>query len=372
MALIISQSFKYIARQVLSTTALSVVALSLIFVLGNLFKQIFELLVDRDLPVTSVLQFIVYIFPYSLIFTIPWSFLTAVLLVFGRMSKDNEILALRTSGLSMFQISRPVFIVAIALCILSFFINTTIAPRGKAAMKMTLYNMAIEDPLALIIPDKVITTFPSYRIYAENRIGNKLIGLELVELNEDKYPIRYLKSEEARIQYNDKDDQLLLVLERAEGIIKNNKNPNDLTNLVPGLSADETTIPLDLSSFRNNPKKFKPSLLETRELYNRLKENDGLGDKKRNEIKTEIQKRHSFAVACFAFGLLAIPLGISKQRSDSQGGYVVSLIIACIYFLGIIYADNLKDLSSAQYLMWLPTLIITIVGMVLFVRLNRK
>ena len=111
-------------------------------------------------------------------------------------------------------------------------------------------------------------------------------------------------------------------------------------------------------------KNLKPSLLETRELYNRLKENDELGEKKRNEIKTEIQKRHSFAVACFAFGLLAIPLGISKQRSDSQGGYVVSLIIACIYFLGIIYADNLKDLSSAQYLMWLPTLIITIVGMV--------
>ena len=77
MAIIFSQSFRYVSRQILSTTALCVLALSLIFVLGNLFKQIFELLVDRDLPVTSVLQFIVYIFPYSLIFTIPWSFLRA-------------------------------------------------------------------------------------------------------------------------------------------------------------------------------------------------------------------------------------------------------------------------------------------------------
>ena len=55
MALIISQSFKYIARQVLSTTALSVVALSLIFVLGNLFKQIFTNFLPND-PVPPVIN----------------------------------------------------------------------------------------------------------------------------------------------------------------------------------------------------------------------------------------------------------------------------------------------------------------------------
>ena len=372
MAYLFSRSFRYISQQVLSSTVLGVVSLSLIFVLGNLFKQIFELLVDRDLPVESVLQFIVYIFPYSLIFTIPWSLLTAVLLVFSRMSSDNELLALRMSGRSMFQICRPVFIIGILLTLLSFYINTTIAPRGKAAMKMTLYNMAIEDPLALIVPDKVITQFPNYRIYTESRSENKLVKLEIIELDGDKHPIRYLKSKEARIEYNSQEDQLLLILEKAEGIIKNDKNPKDLRNLVPGLSADQTTIPLELSSFRNNPKKFKPSLLETDVLYEQLSEGDGLSDKKRNEILTEIQKRNSFAAACFAFALLGIPLGINKQRKESHGGYVLSLIVACFYFLGIIYADNLKDQSNAQYLMWLPTSIILIIGAFLFYRLNKK
>jgi lipopolysaccharide export system permease protein len=372
VAFLFSRSFRYILHQVLSTTALGVLSLSLIFVLGNLFKQIFELLVDRDLPITSVLQFIVYIFPYSLIFTLPWSLLTAVLLVFGRMSSDNELLALRMSGRSMFQICRPVFVIAILLSLMSFYINTTIAPRGKAAMKMTLYNMAIEDPLALIVPDKVITQFPNYRIYTESRNENKLVSLEVIELNEDKYPIRYLKSKEARIEYNADLDQLLLILEKAEGIIKNNKNPKDLTNIVPGLSADQTTIPLELSSFRNNPKKFKPSLLETDVLYEQLREVEGLNETKKNEIKTEIQKRNSFAAACFAFALLGIPLGINKQRRESHGGYVLSLAVACFYFLGIIYADNLKDQANAQYLMWLPTIIILIVGAILFIRLNKK
>ena len=372
MAFLFSRSFRYISHQVLSTTVLGVLSLSLIFVLGNLFKQIFELLVDRDLPVSSVLRFIVYIFPYSLIFTLPWSLLTAVLLVFGRMSSDNELLALRMSGRSMFQICRPVFVIAILLSLMSFHINTTIAPRGKAAMKMTLYNMAIDDPLALIVPDKVITQFPNYRIYTEARNENKLVSLEIIELDEDKYPIRYLKSKEARIEYNADLDQLLLILEKAEGIIKNDKNPKDLTNIVPGLSADQTTIPLELSSFRNNPKKFKPSLLETDDLKTRLREGEDLSESKKNEILTEIQKRNSFAAACFAFALLGIPLGINKQRRESHGGYVLSLAVACFYFLGIIYADNLKDQPNAQYLMWLPTTIILIVGAILFIRLNKR
>ena len=69
---------------------------------------------------------------------------------------------------------------------------------------------------------------------------------------------------------------------------------------------------------------------------------------------------------------MAIPLGISKQRKDSHGGFVLSLAVACVYFLGIILADNMKDQIIAQYLMWLPTVAITLLGMILFIRLNRK
>ena len=372
MGPLISQSDRYIGRQVLFSTIFGVLVLSLIFVLGNLFKQIFELLVDRNLPVNSVLQFIVYILPYSLIFTIPWSLLISVLLVFGRLSADNELLSFRMSGMSMFRLCRPVFFIAGGLVFLSYLINTSIAPRGKSAMKETLYNMAIEDPLALIVPDKVIYQFPNYRIYAESRNGNKLLGLEVVELDENKNPIRYVKAKEAGVEYDESEDQLLLLLEIAEGIIKNEKDPSDFDNLLPGLSAEKTTIPLELSSFRNNPKKLKPSNLETKELRKRLKGRDIVSEKKKNQIKTEIQKRYSFAVSCFAFALIGIPLGIVNQKRETTSGFAISMIIAFLYFLGIIYADNRSSDSIAPFLMWVPTLLMIMIGVILFFRLNRK
>ena len=150
--------------------------------------------------------------------------------------------------MSMFRLCRPVFLIAAVLVFLSFLINTQIAPRGKAAMKETLYNMAIDDPLALIVPDKAIYQFPNYRIYAESRNGNKLLGLEVVELDENKSPIRYIRALEAGVEYDESEDQLLLLLNNAEGVIKNEKDPTDFDNLLPGISAEKTTNPLDMTT----------------------------------------------------------------------------------------------------------------------------
>ena len=51
-----------------------------------------------------LLTFIAYVLPFSLIFTIPWGLLTAILLVFGRLSADNELIALRSNGVSIGRI----------------------------------------------------------------------------------------------------------------------------------------------------------------------------------------------------------------------------------------------------------------------------
>ena len=80
-------SDRYIARQVIVVTLYAIVVLSVVLVMGNLFKQIRPLLVEQGAPIGSVLRFVVNVVPYSLMFTIPWGFLSAVLLVFGRMSR---------------------------------------------------------------------------------------------------------------------------------------------------------------------------------------------------------------------------------------------------------------------------------------------
>ena len=102
---------RYISMSVIATAFFGVVVLSLVLVLGNLFKQLLDVLINNpDVPIATVLAFMALVLPFSLTFTIPWGFLTALLLVFGRISADNELVALKSNGVSVPRICIPVFV----------------------------------------------------------------------------------------------------------------------------------------------------------------------------------------------------------------------------------------------------------------------
>ena len=135
--------------------------LSLVLVLGNVFKQLLDLLVNKDVPIEYILSFIAYIIPFSLTFTIPWGFLTAVLLVFGRLSAENELIALRSNGVSVPRVCVPVFVPGAAICVgICFWINVDVAPKAQEQMKAALYNIATSNPIAMFGSDQIIDQFP--------------------------------------------------------------------------------------------------------------------------------------------------------------------------------------------------------------------
>src|SRR5881227_1229058 len=113
----------YFGRELLVNIAFAIAALSLVLVVGNIFRQLLPLLVNHDVPAYFLITFIAYILPFSLIFTIPWGLLTAVLLVFGRLSADNELTALRSNGVSIIRICVPLMIIAIICTIVSIWLN---------------------------------------------------------------------------------------------------------------------------------------------------------------------------------------------------------------------------------------------------------
>src|SRR6516162_391636 len=110
---------RYVGREILTTSFFAIAVLSLVLVLGNVFKQLLDLLVNHDVPLQYILSFIAYIIPFSLTFTIPWGFLTAVLLIFGRLSAENELIALRSCGISIPRICVPIFglaLICVGIC----------------------------------------------------------------------------------------------------------------------------------------------------------------------------------------------------------------------------------------------------------------
>ena len=140
-------SDRYIGKQVLFGTLYAVLVLGVVLVLGNLYKQVQPLLVDQKAPLELVVRFVISVLPLSLMYTIPWGFLSAVLVVFGRMSSNQEITGFRVGGVSLVRLSAPVFVIGALLSVVSLWLNMNVVPYSKASAKQ-LALICTQHPMA--------------------------------------------------------------------------------------------------------------------------------------------------------------------------------------------------------------------------------
>ena len=375
---------RYVLRQVLGTSIFGVAILSVVLVLGQVFKSLLELLINHNAPLDLILSFIAYIVPFSLTFTIPWGFLTAILLVFGKMSAENELIALRSSGVSVPRICATVFLLAAVFAGICLWINVEVAPRAQVKMKDALSNIATNNPLAMFGSDKVINEFPGRKIYIEHNDGPELRNIVVYEMDDESFPVNIIFARRGVLKTDPEHSQLLLNLFNAQYETRNKEDPSNLMKISLGNTAEETTIPIPLQELYDKAKKKKGlSTMTVSELQDRLKTNHAKSaskeDKKRaaselSAAKTEVSKRFSFSLASFAFALIGVPLAITAHRKETTAGFLISLVVAFVYFIFILVADAVKENPKAhpELLIWLPNVLFIGLGLWLFYKLSRK
>src|SRR5437016_13544501 len=99
---------RFLSRELLVNVLFAIAVLSLVLAVGNIFRKLLPLLVNHDVPMEYLITFIAYVMPSSLIFTIPWGLLTAILLVFRRRSADTELLAPPSNDVSISRTRIPI------------------------------------------------------------------------------------------------------------------------------------------------------------------------------------------------------------------------------------------------------------------------
>lgn len=373
---------RYVTWQVILTGLFAVAVLSLVLVLGKIFKELLEQLVDNHAPLDLILSFVAYILPFSLTFTIPWGFLTAVLLVFGRMSAENELIALRSTGVSITRICLPVFLLAVLCSGVCLWINVDVAPRAQQRMKDALYNIATSNPLSMFGDDKVITDFPGRKIYVERNEGAQLYNLLVYELSDDNEPMRIVYAKRGELEADPQKSQLLLHIYDARYEARDEHDPENLTKIRQA-TMQRSTLPMSLQElYEKNKKRRGTGSMTVQELMQRLEEQkQASGDIDPKEVAgqhssalTEVNKRFSFAFATLAFALIGVPLAITAHRKETSIGFLFSLIVAFAYFLFIIIADTVRSNPAAypQLLVWLPNVLFMGIGGFMFRRLATR
>lgn len=371
---------RYLGRQIGSATLIGVALLSGVMVLGNVYKKLDELLGNTELPISVILEFVAMVIPFSLIFTIPWAFVTAILLVFGRLSADNELVSLRMTGMSMARICAPVFVLAILLSGICFWVNVSLAPAAKNRMKRLFYQVAVKNPETLFQEGQVLDRVPSYRIYTGKRDDKVLADLHIISLSKQSGADSYIHAKSGLIQtIAGKLDFTLLL----KGVTIEHLPPSEGTGQPSApkpLSLAEFPIEFPLSSMQHDGLHVNASMKTTSALDEEVRTwkdtftGEKLTDAARTQSRTELHKRYSFSLACFTFALVGIPLGVTAQRRETSSGFALSLFTITGYIVFIILGDSVNDQTSLMphLIMWAPNVLFLSIGGWLFYKLSRK
>lgn len=355
---------RYIGRQILATTIFGVVVLSFVITMGNLFKEIRPLLDSGASPII-VLEFVLQVIPFSLMFTLPWGFLTAVLLVFGRLSADNEFTSMRMAGLSMWRISAPSFLIATVFCGISYWINIDIAPQAKSAISELLIKIASHDPKSLLDSSQSVIKFNNQQLIIDKREGDNISGFHLYQKATPNQGSVALHAENVELSFDQETKILTLQMSKVFAEEKGDKGVSQA-----GLSEK---MPYTINMGNMQHKKRKANRFTNTELDEELN-NPDLPEAERAQFSTEKTRRITFSLACLVFAFIGVPLAIQTRRKDTSSGFVYGIAIASLYFIALIFADlSRKSLTIIPHiLLWMPNVIGLFVGIYLFRKAKLK
>lgn len=368
---------RYIARQVFVSSMFAVAIIIIILILGNVFKEILRELAKRpDLDLGFVFKFIGLVIPISLSLAIPFSFLTAILLTFGRLSADSEFISMRMAGLNMWRICVPVGVLAILFTTICAVVNLSVTPWAKTemeGMKASLINLIKREPMLMFPDGRVMSDLPGHLVYAEKENG-RLKRFQMVKMEGDlPHILAIAESAEVGVDLEREDPEMALTM-RNVNILTRGGSGDFLDSSHPLFMEEATAgVPLSTLSLGGEDVRDQPENISLRRLVGKVYDED-LEPRIRATYRTELSMRMAFSVSCITFGLIGVPLGVTAQRRESTAGFVLSMIIAVSYYVMLTMAQ-LQSANEEMYphlLVWVPNILFISLGIYLFWRLSRR
>ncbi len=363
---------RYLISEILPPFFVGLLAFTFILLIGRMIKLI-ELVVTRGVPLLQIAKLFSLILPTFLEMTVPMAFLLAILLGLGRMSNDQELLAMKASGVSPTQILWPTILIAVVITLATFALTMFVRPAANFALKKELYNIA-KSRIGTALKEKVFNDdFPKILIYVEEIVppGNTAQGVLIVD-NRDRSREDIILGKVARITTDEETNSLGLRL--FDGSIYERERSR------PGFSQTRFNIydfKLDLDDLVG-PVRQRESGPKEMPLSDLLKAISAKQSRGANAIgeRMELHQRISFGFVPLIFCLLGVSLTLLPRtsRANRSWGFMLCLFWLMAYYallsLGKALGD--KNILHPVPATWLPNLVVAAIGLHFFNHAQRE
>lgn len=359
---------KYLLKELGGPFLGSLFVSTFILAAGNII-QTADMMVNKGVELAQVILIFLLFLPYVLIFTIPISVLAAVLLGFGRLSSDNELTALRTSGVSISKLVLPVIVCGIMISLSNVPLNDRLLPESEFAARRLLKTVGIKHPAAMLEPGVFVKGFKNYIIFLHGVKGNTLQDIRIYEPQDNK-PTRSIVARRGEIIVVPGENSLKLKLEdgTADEIVP--EKPDEFYKL----SFKEYFMTLNLEDGLGGGKIEK----KAREKSIKELRRDIAGFRKEKvstvPLEVELNKKIALAFSNLVFVLIGIPLAITTHRREKFVGFGLAIMLFLVYWgimlTGIAFA--IRGIIPAWAGVWSANILLSAAGVAMFMRFRVK
>ena len=350
--------FRYFLHEVLPFVLLTLTVLTLLILAQQIARQS-DLLFNSTASFLLSSRIILYLLPGILVITLPFSLLIGSLIALNRLSADNEIIAARATGISLWKLAQPLLLCGALGSILSAYLTIQIIPHLVATAKSLRTELLLTILAAPIKEQTFNTQFANHLVYTReiDKTTGEWIGVFILRQVSPEQSI-VLTAQRGRLRIT-QSYPLALEIELSDGL----------------LLASSTTEPekQTLTSFHQQKIKLSadnPALAQAMERAQTAQElslsqlaqqtQKAQSPQERRQAHVEWHKRLSLPLACLILTLLAIPLGLKSSRQAGRAvAFTIGFIIAVLYYLTLLAGQNLALSGSLPpgLGVWLPNLI---------------
>lgn len=392
---------RYILWDVFKLFMICVSAMTVVISFGLVGQQ----LVRQGLGWYAVVKLLPYISLIALQFSLPATLLFAVCCVFGRISADNEIVALKSAGISPQRIIRWMALLAFLLSFPAVWLNDLAVSWGRPGIERVILRSFEEIVLGTLKAKRSYENEKGFTIHVSEVRERWLIRPTIFLFNEQTGDPMTIHAEKAKISIDSVNDRLVIDLVNSHGEI-NDKSSTRFR--IPG--TDQFTMPLNQASRKassaKTPSQFSmheipreidalvKSNERTRETmallgavglglgrYSQLSDpklesmKESVADRQRRLVRLSLEpvRRWALGFSCFFFVWVGLPMSILIRSADYAWTFGLCFIpILLIYYpLFGLALDRAKDGSWPPLSLWLGNGVLLVLGTVLLQRVMR-
>ncbi|MCF6248651.1 MAG: LPS export ABC transporter permease LptF [Desulfobacula sp.] len=357
---------RYIFKELLGPFTISLFFLTFVFLMTRI-PEITNMVVNYNADISTVGLMIVYTLPRFLEFTIPMSVMISILLIFMRMSGENEIVALKGAGVSLYKLLPPVLTFCFMGVVLCMWVTVFGVSWGKlsikkksveiarssidAALQERQFNLALED-IMIYVSHVDMKTRVLKDIFIEDRRTKGVVSISLAP-----------RGKLIRLE----DEQLYTIRLFNGAINQVDTDQNSVSNIRFG----EYDINIELNTMGEGKNKISKELDERSllELVRYIRA--GIQDK--NQLSAALMELHEkFAIpfACLSLGILAFPLGVQSASLRRSSGFSLGIFFFLLYYCLLAAGWAAGETGNYPPIlgMWLPNIIMGSIGVFFLIR----